>query len=56
MRRERSLLETVRSVIRRAAQDLDELKMVQADEKPDLLRLKDELKAAAPDDSDSDKS
>jgi hypothetical protein len=54
LRREPTLLETIRGVIRRAAQDLDELKMVNADEKPELLRLKDELRAAAPGESDSD--
>lgn len=53
MRREPSLVEMVRGVIRRAAQDLDELKMVTADEKVNIQALKNELKVAAPD-SDHD--
>jgi len=56
MRREPSLVEMVRGVIRRAAQDLDELKMVTADEKVNIQALKNELKVAAPDPDDDEDS
>ena len=56
MRSRPSLVEAVRRLIRRAARDLDELKMATADEKADLKPLKDELRAAAPNNSDSDDS
>jgi len=56
MRREPSLVEMVRGVIRRAAQDLDELKMVTADEKVNIQALKNELKVAAPDSDDDEDS
>ena len=53
MRPDSSLMRSVREALRRAARNLEELKMMNPDEDPELARLKAELSTAASQHDDS---
>ncbi len=54
MRRDSSLIRSLREAVRRAARNLDDLKMVNPEKDPELARLKAELSAAASQYDDSE--